>query len=124
MGLRLDQHAGPTALFEMPCFRVQLRIVGAHFYEVAGVLAREECLLELGFCLVGQYCAPINVRRVARHCAHRFGANDGLAAGFGGAGRRGRSTNALVEWPGTSSTSSTLPPAASTTSRPTTSSMR
>ena len=47
VGLRLDQHAGPAALFEVPGLREKFRIVRAHLDEIAGAGAGEEGFLEL-----------------------------------------------------------------------------
>ena len=42
IGLRLDQHAGPAGLLEMPGLRALGRMVGADLDEVAGVVAAEK----------------------------------------------------------------------------------
>src|SRR5262245_21947600 len=108
--LRLDQHAGPAALFEVPGLRQIFRVVGADLDEIAGAGTGEEGFLQLVF----------HLRR--EHRSHGAHALTGFLRLGGCAGSRERLTSRLVLCPGTKSTSTTSPPAASTTSAPTTSS--
>src|SRR5271156_643373 len=106
IGLRLHQHAAPAGLLELPALRAALRFVGADLDEKALAQRAEKLGLEPVLDLIGKYRA------------HRLSSQvQSLADRFAG---RARSTIAVVECPGTSSTRITSPPAASTTSWPTT----
>ncbi len=104
IGLRLDQHAGPAGLLQMPGLRALARIVGADLDE-----------------------EPFNVAEERRDQPHLvIGRNarqeDAFHRNQRTFGARVRSTMALVEWPGTRSIRITSPPCASTMAWPTTSS--
>ena len=102
LGLRLDQHAGPAGLLQMPGLRARVRIVGADLDEIASGVAEE-----------GGDQPRLMVGLWSEASATRSPSQRDLGA-------RLRSTMALVEWPGTSSIRITWPPSASTMSRPTT----
>ena len=99
--LRLDEHAAPALLLQMPGLRALTRIVGAHLDVITFDISEE-----------GGHQPRFLVGRKARQ-----GRNFQPERDFGA---RVRSTIELVEWPGTRSIRMISPPSASTISRPTT----
>src|SRR5690349_3857771 len=99
--LRLDEHAGPAPLLQMPGLRPRARIVGADLDVITFDVSEK-----------GGHQPHFLVGRKARQ-----GRNFQPERDFGA---RVRSTIELVEWPGTRSIRMISPPSASTISRPTT----